>query len=58
MDDIVKVRIATVAIETLFLHGLPSMVKMMNTLNDKEKVTLEDIQELTKNMKKSESYFE
>lgn len=57
MDDKIKMQIAVTGIDALFKFGLPAMAKMINTLNDKELVTLEDIEKL-KGELDAETYFE
>ena len=44
MDDVTKLKIGTTALEILMTKGLPAMVKVINTWNSQEFVTLEDIQ--------------
>lgn len=57
MNNAIKVQIASASIEALFMYGLSSMVKLISAFNSKEKITLEDIQEITDKMRKSEEYF-
>jgi hypothetical protein len=47
MEQQVKIQLAMMSINAIFNYGLPSFIKMMNSLNDKEKITLEDIENLT-----------
>jgi len=56
MNEQVKVKIALAGLDVLFTHGLPAMAKMINILNDKEKVTLEDIEQLKGDLD-AEDYF-
>jgi len=56
MNEQVKVKIAMAGLDALFTHGLPAMAKMINILNDKEKVTLEDIEQLKGDLD-AEDYF-
>lgn len=57
MDEAIKVKLITTSIDVLFTHGLPAMAKMINALNDKDKITLEDIESLKGNLN-AESYFD
>jgi len=57
MTDEIKIKIAVASIEILFTQGLPALVKVLTILNNKEKITTEDIQKLIKDPD-SASYFE
>ena len=56
MDNDVKIEIATTGIKVLFKYGLPALSNLVTSLNDKDHVTIEDIQE-AKKMIDSEDYF-
>lgn len=56
MDDVVKVKLASAAVEIVLTQGLPAVINFFNNINDKELVTLEDIQSV-RNELDSESYF-
>lgn len=57
MNEQVKVKIALAGLDALFTHGLPAMAKLVNNLNDKEKVTLDDVKKLHGELDAA-SYFE
>lgn len=57
MEDSMKVQIGVAGLEALFKYGLPAMIKMLTILNDKEKITVEDILALRGELD-SASYFE
>ena len=56
MDDKVKIQIMLASVDALFKHGLPALANIVNTLNDKSDVTIEDI-EAAKEMIDAEDYF-
>jgi len=56
MDDQIKIKIAMASIDILFNQGLPALIKILTILNNKEKITTEDIQKLIKDPD-SASYF-
>lgn len=56
MDGEIKLKIITTSIDALVTHGLPAMSKLINSLNDRDVVTLEDIQKL-KGELDAEEYF-
>jgi len=43
MDDKVKIKLASTAVEIILFKGLPAAFKFFGELNKKELVTLEDI---------------
>ena len=53
----IKGQIIVASVDALINHGLPAMVRMVSALNDKSKVTLEDIQALRGELD-SAKYFE
>lgn len=46
MDDTVKIQIGVAALEALFKYGLPAMLNFLTLLNNKEKITIEEIKSL------------
>ncbi len=56
MDSAVTVKLASAALEVLLFQGLPALAGFINTLNDKELVTLEDIKSVRSELN-SASYF-
>jgi len=56
MEDSVKIKLASTAVEIILTHGLPAVLKLFSTLNDKEVVTLEDIKSVRGELD-SASYF-
>ena len=56
MDDQIKIKIAMASIDVLFNQGLPALIKVLTLLNDKDKITNEDIAALIKDPD-SASYF-
>lgn len=57
MDDTIKAQIILEGIPVLFNHGLPALYNMISILNNKEKVTLDDVKNLRGEMDAA-SYFE
>ena len=53
----VEVKLMTSVIEVITNHGIPAFFEFINNLNNKEKVTVEDI-ESVKGELDSRSYFE
>lgn len=56
MDDQIKIKIAMASIDILFNQGIPALIKVLTILNNKEKITTEDIAVLIKDPD-SASYF-
>jgi len=46
MEDNVKIQIGVAALEALFKYGLPAMLNFLTILNNKEKITTEEIMAL------------
>lgn len=57
MDDKVKAQIIIEGVEILFTRGLPALFKMISILNNKEKVTIEDVKNLRGDLDAS-TYFD
>lgn len=57
LDEQMKAKVTIAAIDALFVHGLPAMAKLINTLNNKDVITNEDIDKIGEDMKKSSEYF-
>jgi len=57
MDDSTKIQVGVAGLEALFKYGLPAMISMLTILNNKEKITIEDILALRGELD-SASYFE
>jgi hypothetical protein len=56
MESDVKIKLTSTLVEVLLFDGLPALSKFINTLNDKELVTLEDIKSVRSELD-SASYF-
>ncbi len=56
MDEKIKVQIMLASVDALFTHGLPAAARIINNLNNRSEVTLEDIEE-AKKMIDAEDYF-
>ncbi len=56
MDDSVKIQVGVAALEALFKYGLPAMLNFLTILNNKEKITIEEIMALRGELD-SASYF-
>lgn len=56
MEDSIKVQIGVAGLEALFKYGLPAMLNFLTILNNKEKVTVEEIMALRGELD-SASYF-
>lgn len=46
INDDVKIQIGVAALEALFKYGLPAMLNFLTLLNNKEKISLEEIKAL------------
>lgn len=56
MEDELKIQIGVAALEALFKYGLPAMLNFITILNNKEKITIEEIRALRGQLD-SASYF-
>jgi len=56
MNDAVKIKIASAAVEAILFKGIPTAIKMLTNLNTKKRVTLEDIRRV-RNELDSADYF-